>query len=81
MIISDMNNKGFEAIKTIKETPYMETNTQKPLKTELNSKKKVDINILKARIQEAQTKESKKNFVIIILCLTVLGGLGTFLSI
>ena len=75
-----MNNKGFADMSNIVETPNGDDNTGKPLKPNQVTPNRVDINVLKARVQEAQNKESKKNFTIFALFLALLGFLGIYLS-
>ena len=81
MVKSTMTQKGFDADITLGETPNFEVAEEKPLKkTIIDRPKKVDINVLKARVQETQNKENKKNLAIFIFFLVVLGALGIFLS-
>ena len=65
---------------TLNETPKFHEAEDKPLEANYNQSKKVDINVLKARVQEIQNKENKKNIAIFIFFLVVLGALGIFLS-
>ena len=67
-----MNNKGFAETRTNIETPNDVDVAEKPLKT---SKKRVDINILKSKLEEIESKELKKN--IFILSLLIIGE-GSF---
>ena len=77
-----MNNKGFETEVIFNETPeFRNTAEDEPLKQAEKKKVKVDINILKARVQEVQNRENKKNIFIFIFFLITLGALGIFLSI
>ena len=77
-----MNNKGFEASKSIRETlENVESLSEKPLKSSKERQKRVDINILKSKLQEDQSKEFKKNMVIFISFLIIMGSLGIYLSI
>ena len=76
-----MNNKGNEAEITIDETESYSVIEERPLKSSYNQSKKVDINVLKARVKALQTRESKKNISIFILTLLLLGVLGIYLSI
>tara|TARA_B110000008_G_C16396533_1_gene333877 strand:+ start:64 stop:294 length:231 start_codon:yes stop_codon:yes gene_type:complete len=76
-----MNEKGFEAEITLDETPNFEVPEEKPLKSSNNQLKKVDINVLKARAQETQNKENRKNIFIFISLLIIIGVLGVYLSI
>ena len=76
-----MNDKGFDAEITLGETPNFQVAEEKPLKkTNLDRPKKVDINVLKARVQEIQNKENKKSVFIFVFFLISLGALGIFLS-
>ena len=69
-----MENKGFEAGISLEETPSKhEYAAEKPLK--------VDINVLKARAQDEQEKQNRKNITIIIGFLLILGTIGLYLSI
>ena len=74
-----MINKGFEA--ALDETPNFEDNVDKPLKFDKKHTKKVDINVLKARAQEIQNKENRRNIFILVLFLIALGAVGIYLSI
>ncbi len=76
-----MNNKGFEAEILLKETPNFEVTDEKPLNERDNKSRKVDINVLKARAQQIQNKENRKNVYIFIFFVALLGSIGTFLSI
>jgi hypothetical protein len=75
-----MNQKGFEADISFNETPNVKVNADKPLKYKENQIK-VDINVLKARAQQSQDKENKKNIVTFIFFLALLGTVGIYLSI
>ena len=59
-----MSNNGFESKITLKETPSFKVIEEKPLNIEKNLNKKVDINILKARAQEIENKEGRKNITL-----------------
>tara|TARA_Y100000768_G_scaffold361029_1_gene318743 strand:+ start:1705 stop:1935 length:231 start_codon:yes stop_codon:yes gene_type:complete len=76
-----MNKKGFDAEITLNKTLEFNNSVEKPLKKEINQVKKVDINVLKARAQEAQDKENKKNISIFIVFLLALGAAGIYLSV
>ena len=75
-----MNNKGFEAEVDLLETPILKETAEKPLKTQNNFNKRVDINVLKARAKAIQDKENTKNTIIIIFFLITLGATGIFFS-
>ena len=72
-----MNNKGFAETHTNIETPNDVDVTEKPLKS---SKKRVDINILKSKLEETEAKELKKNIFILSLLIIGVGSFGIYLS-
>ena len=72
-----MNNKGFAEKLTNIETPNDVDVAEKPLKT---SKKRVDINILKSKLEETEAKELKKNIFILSLLIIGVGAFGIYLS-
>ena len=72
-----MNNKGFAETPTNIETPNDVDVAEKPLKT---SKKRVDINILKTKLEETEAKELKKNIFILSLLIIGVGAFGIYLS-
>ena len=72
-----MNNKGFAEIHADIETPNDVDVAEKPLKT---LKKRVDINILKSKLEETEAKELKKNIFILSLLIICVGAFGIYLS-
>ena len=72
-----MNNKGFAETHTNIDNPNDFDVAKKPLKT---SKKRVDINILKSKLEETDAKELKKNIFILSLLVTGVGFFGIYLS-
>ena len=72
-----MNNKGFAETHTNIETPNDVDVAEKPLKT---LKKRVDINILKSKLEETEAKELKKNIFILSLLIIGVGAFGIYLS-
>ena len=76
-----MTIKGFTETNTNIETPNDISNTEKPLKTNTNRPKRVDINVLKSKLQETESKEFKKNLYILSTLVLGLGVLGIYLSI
>ena len=72
-----MNNKGFAETRTSIETPNDVDVAEKPLKT---SKKRVDINILKSKLEETEAKELKKNIFILSFMIIGVGAFGIYLS-
>ena len=72
-----MINKGFAETHTNIETPNDVDVAEKPLKT---SKKRVDINILKSKLEEIEAKELKKNIFILSFLIIGVGAFGIYLS-
>ena len=72
-----MNNKGFAETHADIETPNDVDVAEKPLKT---SKKRVDINILKSKLEETEAKELKKNIFILSFMIIGVGAFGIYLS-
>ena len=72
-----MNNKGFAETHADIETPNDVNVAEKPLKT---LKKRVDINILKSKLEETEAKELKKNIFILSLLIIGVGAFGIYLS-
>ncbi len=70
-----MNNKGFAETHISIETPN--DVVEKPLKT---LKKRVDINILKSKLEETEAKELKKNIFILSLLIIGVGAFGIYHS-
>ena len=72
-----MNNKGFAETHVDIETPNDVDVAEKPLKT---LKKRVDINILKSKLEEIEAKELKKNIFILSFLIIGVGAFGIYLS-
>ena len=75
-----MTDKGLESEATL-ETPNFNVTEEKPLKRGNQRPQTVDINVLKARAQGAQDRETRKNIIIFIFFLAILGTIGIYLSI
>ena len=76
-----MTTKGFTDNNTNIETPNDVSVAEKPLKTSLKRPQRVDINVLKSKLQETETKEFKKNLYILSSLILALGVLGVYLSL
>ncbi len=76
-----MENKGFADNKSNIETPNGIGVSEKPLKTHKISSGRVDINVLKSKLQESENKEFKKNLYILSTLVLGLGILGIYLSL
>ena len=76
-----MENKGFTDNMGNIETPNDVSVSEKPLKTEKIKSNRVDINVLKSKLQETESKEFKKNIYILSSLILGLGVLGIYLSL
>ena len=76
-----MTIKGFADTKNNIETPNGIAITEKPLKKEQTNPKRVDINVLKSKLQETESKELKKNLYLLSFLILGLGVLGIYLSL
>ena len=84
-ILKNVINKVMESKRIIEKSSTNNTlhtngDVKKAMEKEYNQPIKVDINILKARAQEIQNKESRKNIFIFISSLTFLVMLAVYLS-
>ena len=77
----DMTTKGFTDNKTNIETPNDIGLAEKPLKSDVITSGRVDINVLKSKLQETESKEFKKNIYILSSLVLGLGILGIYLSL
>ena len=71
-----MNNKGFTDNEISIETPNDVSVAEKPLKDRQIKSQRVDINVLKSKLQETESKEFKKNVFILSSLILALGVLG-----
>ena len=55
--------------------------SEKPLNSKQNHSGRVDINILRSKLEEQQSKEKKKNITIFVFCIFLLGAIGIYLSL
>ena len=76
-----MKTKGLSDSHSNIETPKDVSITEKPLNSERTISKRVDINILKSKLQENENKELKKNIYILSTLVIGLGTLGIYLSL
>ena len=73
--------KGFTDTNTNIETPKDTSVTEKPLNPEKIISSRVDINVLKSKLQAKESKEFKKNIIILSSLVLLLGILGIYLSL
>ena len=76
-----MNTKGFTENTENIETPNDINVSEKPLNKEKIKSNRVDINVLKSKLEEEQGKELKKNIIIFSFCVLILGSVGIYLSL
>ena len=76
-----MTIKGFADNQTNIETPNDVSVAEKPLKSEKTTSNRVDINVLKSKLQETESREFKKNLYILSTLIIGLGILGIYLSL
>tara|TARA_Y100001970_G_scaffold116820_1_gene145445 strand:- start:1904 stop:2134 length:231 start_codon:yes stop_codon:yes gene_type:complete len=76
-----MNTKGFTDNNSNIETPNDIDVAEKPLKSKKINSGRVDINVLKSKLQETESKEFKKNLYILSTLVLGLGVLGIYLSL
>ena len=76
-----MADRDFTNLDNEIENPNDFSDAEKPIKIRRSSLNRVDINILKTKLQETESKEFKKNLLILIVLFTILGILGINLSL
>ena len=74
-------DEGFAEVNDNLETPTNDNTTEKPLSLNKKKSNKVDINILKSKMQKAEKLELKKNIFILALLIIVLAFFGIYLTI
>ena len=81
MIECRMENKGFADMTKNIDTPNDVIETEKPLKEKKTQTNRVDINVLKSKLQESEDKEFKKNIFILSILVLGLTIMGIYLSL
>ena len=76
-----MTIKGFTEKSSNIATPKDISVAEKPLNSDLVNTKRVDINVLKSKLQETEDREFKKNIYILSSLIFGLGVLGIYLSL
>jgi len=76
-----MTSKGFTDNANNIETPNDINVSEKPLNPNKISSGRVDINVLKSKLEAQQGKEFRKNLFIFSFCIFLLGSIGIFLSL
>ena len=76
-----MTSKGFTENSDSIGTPNDIDVSEKPLNPNKISSGRVDINVLKSKLEAQQGKELRKNIFIFSFCILLLGTIGIFLSL
>ena len=76
-----MKTKGFTENTENIETPNDINVSEKPLNPNKISSGRVDINVLKSKLEAEQGKELRKNILIFTFCVFLLGVVGVYLSL
>ena len=76
-----MTSKGFTEKTDNIETPNDINVSEKPSNPKKISSGRVDINVLKSKLEAEQSKELRKNIFIFSFCVFLLGSIGIFLSL
>ena len=76
-----MTDRGFTNLSNEIENSNDFSDAEKPIKIRRSSLNRVDINILKSKLQKAESKEFKKNLIIFIVLFTILGIFGISFSL
>ena len=63
------------------ETSTDAVNSERPANFQKNNTNRVDINILKSKLEEEQSREFKKNLIIFSFCIFLLAAIGIYLSL
>jgi len=76
-----MISKGFAETKPNIDTPNDVSITEKPFKKDPVVTQRVDINVLKAKLEQTENKEIRKNITILSILIIGLGILGIYFSL
>ena len=76
-----MKTKSFLEKNDNIEAPLDTKDSEKPSISKKNKSNRVDINILKSKLEEQESREFKKNLSIFCLCALLLVTLGIYLSL
>ena len=76
-----MTSKGFTENTDNIETPNDINVSEKPLNPNKIRSGRVDINVLRSKLEAQQGREFRKNLFIFSFCVLLLGSIGIFLSL
>ena len=75
-----MNFKGSTNNINNFKTPEYDNISEEPLDSKQIKSGRVDINVLRSKLEDQQSREFRKNFIIFIFCILFLGVIGIYLS-
>ena len=76
-----MNFKGSSNNINNFETPEDVSVSKKHLDSKQTKTQRVDINVLRSKLENQESKEFKKNLTIFVFCIFLLGAIGVYLSL
>tara|TARA_B100000989_G_scaffold105289_1_gene77144 strand:+ start:321 stop:551 length:231 start_codon:yes stop_codon:yes gene_type:complete len=76
-----MNFKGAPNNINNFETPEDVNVSKKHLDSKKTKSQRVDINVLRSKLENQESKEFKKNLTIFVFCIFLLGAIGVYLSL
>ncbi len=76
-----MNFKGSSNNINNFETPEDVSVSKKHLDSKQTKSQRVDINVLRSKLENQESKEFKKNLTIFVFCIFLLGTIGVYLSL
>tara|TARA_B100000989_G_scaffold22483_1_gene14725 strand:+ start:587 stop:817 length:231 start_codon:yes stop_codon:yes gene_type:complete len=76
-----MNYKGLSDNSDNIDIPNDTDVSKKPVNSKKNSSGRVDINVLKSKLEAQQGKELRRNIFIFSFCVLLLASIGIFLSL
>tara|TARA_B100001778_G_C18216798_1_gene462606 strand:+ start:382 stop:612 length:231 start_codon:yes stop_codon:yes gene_type:complete len=76
-----MNTKGLTKNTDNIESLNDNNVSENPLNPKKNGSGRVDINVLRSKLEAQQDRELRKNIFIFLFCIILLGSIGIFLSL
>ena len=76
-----MNFKGLLNNNINEESPDSRDISEKLSNSKQIKSGRVDINVLRSKLEDQQSREFRKNLIIFILCVFFMGAIGIYLSI
>ncbi|MDC3231731.1 hypothetical protein OBA37_02305 [Candidatus Pelagibacter sp.] len=76
-----MNFKGSTNNINAFKTPEDNNISEEPLDSKKKKSGRVDINVLRSKLEDQQNRDFRKNFIVFIFCVFFLGAIGIYLSL